>query len=185
MFHLSRQEVELLIATARKHDECAADLFEALWYHAHRISEVLALTPSNLQGGLLVVQRLKGSKLTRQRPVASLLARAAHTPKGARIFVLCAPGSDAKTLNSERRQADRLVKRFGLEAGLPPHLLRTHIFRHSAAHFLLDEGASLPTVQRRLGHKSLASTGQYLVVDDQQADEAFSKALTKRKDSTR
>jgi integrase len=42
--------------------------------------------------------------------------------------------------------------------------VRVHDLRHTHAHFLLDAGISLPDVQRRLHHKSLATTGLYVKV---------------------
>lgn len=43
-------------------------------------------------------------------------------------------------------------------ANVTPHQLR-----HSLAHRLLQNGASLPEVQRILGHTLLSTTGMYLI----------------------
>ncbi len=53
-----------------------------------------------------------------------------------------------------------------------------HTLRHSCAHRLLDTGAGLTVVQRKLGHRSLASTGVYLEADDAAVDYASAKAFS-------
>ena len=42
-----------------------------------------------------------------------------------------------------------------------------HRFRHTHATELLNEGSTLPDVQRRLGHSRSATTQTYLEVDDE------------------
>ena len=42
-----------------------------------------------------------------------------------------------------------------------------HRFRHTHATELLNEGSTLPDVQRRLGHSRLDTTQIYLEVDDE------------------
>jgi site-specific recombinase XerD len=65
----------------------------------------------------------------------------------------------------------RLVKKYSAEAGIPKHLGHPHILKHSIAMQSI-KNAGIENVRRYLGHKSLASTGAYLVVDDQEASAA-------------
>jgi integrase len=66
MNHLERHEVLAVLKIAREHSELDWLLFTLQYIHSHRISEVLALTPENFDGGFCTVQRLKGSLKTTQ-----------------------------------------------------------------------------------------------------------------------
>lgn len=56
--------------------------------------------------------------------------------------------------------------------------IRVHDLRHTHAHFLLDAGVPLPDVQRRLHHKSLATTGLYVrIVHHEDPVDNFSNAF--------
>ncbi len=56
------------------------------------------------------------------------------------------------------------IKRLGRNAGVPD--VSCHQLRHSCASDLLERGASLPTIQRILGHRSVSSTVRYTHVAD-------------------
>lgn len=52
-----------------------------------------------------------------------------------------------------------------------------HSLRHSIAHHLLDAGAPLPVVQKKLRHRSLGSTGVYLEPDGADVDRWTAKVI--------
>jgi integrase len=58
MNHLERHEVLAVLKIAREQSELDWLLFTFQYIHSHRISEVLALTPENFDGGYCTVQRL-------------------------------------------------------------------------------------------------------------------------------
>ena len=41
---------------------------------------------------------------------------------------------------------------------------KVHVTRHSWAHRMIEEGASINEIQARLGHESLATTGKYVAM---------------------
>ena len=52
-----------------------------------------------------------------------------------------------------------------------------HSLRHSHASLLIAEGVSIPTVSRRLGHSSIATTTKIYVHAIQSADEIASEVI--------
>lgn len=61
------------------------------------------------------------------------------------------------------RSARRIVKQAGDEAGVDG--VHPHALRHACATHMLSGGADLPTIQKQLGHESLATTERYTHVD--------------------
>jgi integrase/recombinase XerD len=59
----------------------------------------------------------------------------------------------------------RLVRQLGENAALTRHVT-PHMFRHSVATYLLEEGVDIRYVQRLLGHRSIGTTEIYTHVAD-------------------
>ena len=76
-----------------------------------------------------------------------------------------------------RQNVDLIMKDYCADAGICGALAHAQVLKYSLAMAMLGEGVPLPMLQRRLGHKSLASTGQYLRVSDGDASAAAQKAL--------
>jgi integrase len=168
MKHLSTDRLQSLLDVCDDRDTLMVTL---AYEHGMRVSELLALTPGDFARGFLTLRRLKGSRKTTQRvaepPLAKVKAYAASQglEPTDRLFPIT-------------RQAAHAAMRRNCEvAGIPRHLAHMHSLKHSLGHHLLDAGTPLPVVQAALGHKSLASTGQYLVADDSTADEARAKTF--------
>ena len=161
MKHLSHAQIaDLLNAAETDRDRL---LLTLAYEHGLRVSEALALTPSRVQNDYLCTRPGKHGKLTVQRlnqPTAMLWAR-----------VCSSLASDTRIFPFTRQWASQLFHR----AAHAAHIVLAprqgiHTLRHSIAHHLLDSGAPLPVVQRKLGHVSLSSTSHYLVADDSEVD---------------
>ena len=145
-----------------------------------RISEALALSPSQAGGGFLTITG-KGNK-TRIVPLLPV-ARAAV----ARYLDLCpfalAPkepmfrGLKGGTLNA--RNIQMLVARLRGALGLP-ETATPHALRHSFASHLLAHGADLRVIQELLGHASLSTTQAYTEVNRAHLLEQYRKAHPRR-----
>ena len=72
-----------------------------------------------------------------------------------------------------RSAADYAIRGWFKRAGrTPPRGALAHSFRHTYATMLIDNGASLPEVQRLLGHADLATTQAYLGVTGKGLEDA-------------
>jgi len=168
MAYLSNTEVRALIdATESKRDRL---LLTMCYEHALRISECLALTPARVQRGHLLTHPGKNGKMTVQKMTPATLALWSEMTKTLDKKTLVFPIS--------RQWASELFHRAAAKAQIELSPRQgVHSLRHSAAHQLLKCGASLPTVQRKLGHRSLASTGVYLQVGDAEVNAASALAF--------
>jgi type 1 fimbriae regulatory protein FimB len=169
MNHLNREELLLLLGAARKHSERDWLLLLTTFWHGLRASEATGSKTEQIRDGFIVVQRLKGSLKTRQPLLAhpdplldektALESLAADLPAKTRVFQV------------SRVQFFRLMRKYGAEAGLPRHVCHPHVLKHSIAMQTI-RSAGIENVRQYLGHKSIASTGSYLKVSDEQASMA-------------
>jgi site-specific recombinase XerD len=132
-----------------------------------RVSEVVHLKPRDIhsQRMLIRVNQGKGRKdrytLLSQRLLAELRTYwRAYRPQDwlfpSRDLTRPLPANTAKKIFTTAKQ------RAGIEHGHGIHCLR-----HSFATHLLEAGVALPTIQRLMGHASLATTAIYLHVTSQ------------------
>ncbi len=78
------------------------------------------------------------------------------------------------------RGVQRLMDQLAVEADLPKGKLTPHVLRHNFATGLLERGADLVTIQRLLGHTSIATTRVYLDISDQTLREVYHRAQSMR-----
>lgn len=126
-----------------------------------RISEALALRPSDVGRDTINVRRGKGSKQRRAAVDAATLAEidawtAVRNHNGHRPLFCTLAGDQLKSAYV-RALLPRLARRAGITKRVHPHGLR-----HSGASELLDRGASLQDIQKQLGHSNAAITDLYL-----------------------
>jgi len=165
MKHLDRSQLLAVLSEAKK-DSSRNWLMLALTYnHGLRVSEVLALTPAHIKDGFISVRRLKGSLHTTQPLISS--AEPLLDEKSALIIKI--EGLENVRMFPVTRQAvHKIFRKYCLRAGVPSHLAHVHTLKHTCCVDAIKK-ASIHYVKQWAGHKSLASTGAYLEVTDQQA----------------
>lgn len=159
---LGRSEVARLIAATRnaKHRVLLMTCYAA----GLRVGELVRLQPTDIHSErmLIRVDQGKGRKdrytLLSPRLLEELRAYWRAARPGAWLF----PGGD-RSGPLPVATAQRVYYTAKARAGIT-HGHGIHSLRHSFATHLLEAGVDLPTIQRLLGHTSLATTAKYLHV---------------------
>lgn len=156
-------------------------MYLVAYWHGLRATEVISLQRSNIANGFITVHRLKGSDQTTQPLVvdaepllnerAALEALADSTPHLSPLFPF------------SRVHYFRLFRKYAKRAGLPAHKWFPHSLKHSIAMHTIHS-AGIENVRKYLGHKSIASTGEYLKVTDEDASAAIARAMRPVSDAT-
>lgn len=148
-------------------------LLESLYATGMRVSEVVDLTPEQINLDLGYVRCIGKGRRERIVPIGRIAIEAVRRYLTLlRPYLLKAERSDALFLSRTGRPLDRtniwrLVRKYaraaGIEGPLSPHTLR-----HCFATHLLAGGADLRVVQELLGHADLTTTQIYTHVDEAQ-----------------
>lgn len=155
-----------------KAEGLVGDLLEFLYATGARISEAVSLEWKDVDKKRKTIRLLGKGRKERIVPLAAFLEeRLVKRPQDSR-YVFPSLRSNDKALSP--RQARRLLRKLSLEKN---HIqkLHPHLFRHSVATHLLDEGAHLRFIQELLGHSSLSTTQKYLQVSKQRLMEVYDK----------
>ena len=142
-------------------------MLEILYACGLRVSELVGLRVFELSLTEDVLRVLgKGSK-ERLVPLGEEAAAwAGRYVAEVRPALLAGRTSDALFLTRRaapmsRQMFWRLIKRYGLSAGMDPARLSPHTLRHAFATHLLNHGADLRVVQLLLGHADISTTQIY------------------------
>jgi integrase/recombinase XerC len=187
-------------AFARSRDQAIVEL---LYSSGLRLSELTGLDTRYFEAGAY----RSGGWLTRDEAEVQVLGKGGKrrtVPVGGpalaaldawlalrEAFVAVTPGADPHALFLSQRGArlsgravQRLVKRLGVERGVPSDV-HPHVLRHSFASHLLQSSGDLRAVQELLGHASIATTQVYTSLDFQRLaavyDATHPRARTRRR----
>ena len=184
---LTEDEIKLLAETAFSHQNSNMQrigvMIELMYVSGLRVSELVALplTAVNFDREVVFV-RGKGSK-ERIVPVSrKVLDALQQYVKCLRKEFVCPRQASKWLFPSLRSISGHLtrdaffkdLKMLAAEAGLSPAKVSPHILRHSFATSLLRHNADLRSVQKMLGHESIATTEIYTHI---LSDDLISKVL--------
>jgi integrase/recombinase XerD len=148
--YITTEEAQKVIANLRPaHWQLPVKI---LYHYGLRASELLGLTSLNIKNGALVIQRLKGSRMTRQYLVPEIRKE---------LEQLCAskiPGS--RLFPYHRFSLWRVIQQAGNRAGVDPLKCHPHAFRHRAGRKWARQG-TIFEVAAMMGHANIATTMKY------------------------
>jgi type 1 fimbriae regulatory protein FimB len=185
---LSQNEILSVLKLAASESKRNHAMILLAYKHGLRASEVCQLKISNidLRNGTIVIKRSKGSLKSSQdlldlpgQPLVSekrvlkawLDERATYNDRSDFLFL------SQKGGGLDRSAFFRVFQSVAKRAGLPADKQHPHCLKHSLGYFLVEQGVPLPSIQQMLGHRSLASTGVYLRVNDEHANRDAARAF--------
>ncbi len=192
---LSPEELLALLACARKRRIRDWTAILICYWCGLRRSELVDIRARDIQDGCLTIQRLKGSEKTQQLlqwHSEPLLDAKSAMEEWLRVGKSFGKKGGAKTsekdISASFHPDDRLfpisgtqfwslMRKYGREAGIPARKLHPHALKHSIGRHLIDAGVPVNRVQMHLGHKSLGSTGKYLMDDEDAVSRAVGRAI--------
>ena len=157
-------------------------MFEVIYGAGLRVSELINLEVSNLYLKENLIKCYgKGSK-ERMVPLNIEACRCLIDYfNEVRVELINKPGSDKKYvfLNKYGKKMSRqafndMVNKYATQAGIDIKI-HPHIFRHSFATHLLDNGADLRIIQSLLGHSDISTTQIYTHVSNKKLKENYDK----------
>ena len=183
---LGRRELERLrIAVSESEDPLAMPVSTLMLDTGLRVSELCALDIDDIDKEDLsaLVIGGKGEKdrtvlftknsvdvLESWEPIRQSRIRESQDVRLRAMFV----SSRGRRINP--RSIQKMMDRLADASDIPKSRLSPHTLRHTFATGLLERGADLVTIQRLLGHSSIATTRVYLEIGDQTLREIYHRA---------
>jgi site-specific recombinase XerD len=157
-------------------------MFKVGFWHGLRVSELVpnerdghpGLRREDIAGGYLRSNRLKGSLSTVQAFQSHPDPLLDESKELHELYRELKPGEACFPMT--RDGVRKLMQRIAKRTGIPEHKMHPHALKHTIAKLTI-KAAGIEHVRQHLGHKSIASTGQYLKVSDEEATRAISAAL--------
>lgn len=181
MKYLSIQDVTKILRQAYRASKRDHLMILLQFQHAARAAEMAALNVEDVQGGNILLRRVKNSLETCQKLVASdnilfdepgaLAAWLEEHPTKKGAMFPSRKGSG----HMRPSCVGRLIKQYMQEVGIPESLAHCHTLKHSRLKLLRLQGMKLEKLKRFAGHKALTSTLIYLDTTDSEASEEAQK----------
>ena len=166
--YLEQEQVDEILRAAETSSTRDYLLLRFMWRTGVRVSEVINVTPNDLEVKNRVVN-IRKAKGGRQRRVP--LDQDTLKMLSDYVLALNIP-DDQPIFPIQRNRVFNIVKKYGDMVGAKIH---PHTLRHSFAIHLVRSGTDLRRVQLMLGHTSLSITQVYLQFNDNDLREAYEK----------
>lgn len=183
---LSEDELLVVLSTAKSRSIRDWAMILTTYSHGLRAAEACRLKIGDLdmRGGVLSIQRLKGSLFTIQELETHRGIPLLDEVKALKEWLAIRPTDCGDALFTSQKgshlsstQFYRIFRQIAREAGLPDQKGHPHVLKHTLATHMVRRDVNLAKVQRALGHRSINSTMVYVGVSDQEADNARHNAL--------
>ena len=168
--YLEKEQVDELLKVVKTCSERDYLLLDFMWRSGVRVSEVINVTPDDIEykNNVVNIRKAKGGRQRRvligdkTLKMLSDYTAIQNIPDNQPIFPI------------RREQVFKLVKKYGKMIGVNIH---PHTLRHSFAIHLVRSGMDLRRLQMLLGHSSLNTITPYLPFVDWGANELNDRAL--------
>lgn len=188
MVALKKDELLKLLEVARSHSERDWLMILIAFNHGLRVTELVGgwsvvkrqkvyhepMMPANFVDGFLTVKRLKGSLQTTQ-PLLSNQNPLLDEKTAVEKYLTTLKPTDRLFVMDRHAFAYR-VRKYCREAGIARHKASPHKLKHTCGKIMIPQG--IEKVRQYLGHKTIASTGAYLLTTDEEASAAFAAAMS-------
>lgn len=157
-------------------------MFKVGFWHGLRVSELVpnerdghpGLRREDIAHGFVRARRLKGSLPTMQAYQDHADPLLDESKELHALYRELQPGEACFPMT--RDGVRKLMQRIAKRTGILPDKMHPHALKHTIAKLTI-KAAGIEHVRQHLGHKSIASTGEYLKVSDEEASKAIANAL--------
>jgi integrase/recombinase XerD len=166
--YLEKEQVDQVLAAAHRCSRRDYLMLRVLWRTGVRVSELLTITPRDIEPNnkVINVTKAKGGKQRRVHLDAETIKMLSE------YVPALNPLDDQPIFALKQRQVRNIVKRYGSVIGKDVH---PHTFRHSYAIHCVRNGWDIRRLQQVLGHSSLNVTAVYLQFNDADIKELYDK----------
>jgi len=184
---LGKSELKKLLLAAKQSEDCLSSPIVTIMLDTGlRVSELCGLDLDDMDFDDLSALVI-GGKGEKDRTVlftkSTVLTIDAWRPIRESRLNLCKKTEDRRSLflssrgnRMNPRSVQKIIDRLADAADIPRSRVSPHTLRHTFATGLLERGADLVTIQRLLGHASIATTRVYLEIGDQTLREIYHRA---------
>ncbi|MCG2826103.1 MAG: tyrosine-type recombinase/integrase [Thermoplasmatales archaeon] len=173
---LTEDEVKRILEKAKDTDPMDYAMISVMYYGGLRVSEVTNLTLDNINfnEGTIRINNGKGNK----DGIIYIHSDALNAVKNYLSHRLTPiDGSNALFVSTKRTRITdstigNRVKGYAVKAGVTKRVY-PHLFRHSFATYMLQNGATLTDVQSQLRHDNISTTTKYIHLADRQLKKAY------------
>jgi integrase len=169
VYALSKDQLLAVLAAAKAKRTRDWLMFLVAYHHGLRRSEVAAIKADDIRDGFLSVSRKKGSSRTIQPLLTSAEPLLDEGPAIFEYIQGMAPNQKLFGVCGDRIRV--LFAEYAAAAGLPSHLRHPHCLKHTIAMQIVGK-VGVENTRIWLGHKSMASTGEYAKPSEQDAARA-------------
>jgi len=174
---LPQYEVNAILEESKKKGLKSELIINLLYGSGGRVSEVAALEVEDIDFEEAFIHIFGKGRKDRDNPIhkscIELLGRYLKETGIESGYIF--PHRFDPNRHMDRRSILKLVKTIGEDAGLDPAKVSPHVFRHSYATHLMDNGIDMAQVQQLLGHESIETTSIYAHINKKVKRNNFDK----------
>lgn len=161
--YIPEQEVQSMLTAAAESSLRDRLIIELLYGSGGRVSEVASLRVEDIDFDDAFISLFGKGDKERSNPIHEsciVLIQEYMKERGITSGYLF-PHKNDPNRHMTREAIGKIVKRLAVKAGLDPSKVSPHVFRHSFATHMLENGCDMAQVQELLGHEDISTTRIY------------------------